>query len=103
MVSQSRCQNGTATIHAEGVLYHSVTSIRKQQNRKLTPENRMDLPIAITLDRELGPWNTQLALSFFLIQVATAALELFGAFRLRLTIAVIFGSPPIRSASGCAS
>jgi len=41
--------------------------------------------------RDLGPWNTQLALSFFPIQVATVALGLFGAFGLLLSIAGTFG------------
>jgi predicted permease len=41
--------------------------------------------------RELGPWNNQLALSFFPIQVATVALGIFGAFGLLLSIAGTFG------------
>ncbi|HYL10695.1 MAG TPA: ABC transporter permease [Candidatus Acidoferrales bacterium] len=41
--------------------------------------------------QESGPWNTQLALSFFPIQVATVALGLFGAFGLLLSIAGTFG------------
>ncbi len=41
--------------------------------------------------RELSPWNTQLALSFFPSQVATVALGLFGAFGLLLSIAGTFG------------
>jgi predicted permease len=38
-----------------------------------------------------GPWDSQLALSFFPIQVATVALGLFGAFGLLLSIAGTFG------------
>ena len=41
--------------------------------------------------RELSPWNTQLGLSFFPIQVATVALGVFGAFGLLLSIAGTFG------------
>jgi len=41
--------------------------------------------------QESGPWNTQLALSFFPIQVATIALGVFGAFGLLLSIAGTFG------------
>jgi predicted permease len=41
--------------------------------------------------RELSPWNAQLGLSFFPIQVATIALGLFGAFGLLLSIAGTFG------------
>ena len=41
--------------------------------------------------RELGPWNTALALSFFPCQVATVALGVFGAFGLLLSIAGTFG------------
>jgi ABC-type antimicrobial peptide transport system permease subunit len=49
-----------------------------------------DLDRAVPI-RELSPWNTQLALSFFPIQVATVALGLFGAFGLLLSIAGTFG------------
>ena len=49
-----------------------------------------DLDRAVPI-RDLGPWNTQLALSFFPIQVATVALGLFGAFGLLLSIAGTFG------------
>jgi predicted permease len=49
-----------------------------------------DLDVAVPI-RDLGPWNTQLALSFFPIQVATVALGLFGAFGLLLSIAGTFG------------
>jgi predicted permease len=49
-----------------------------------------DLDVAVPI-RDLGPWNTQLALSFFPIQVATLALGLFGAFGLLLSIAGTFG------------
>jgi predicted permease len=40
---------------------------------------------------ELSPWNTQLSLSFFPIQVAAVALGLFGAFGLLLSVAGTFG------------
>jgi predicted permease len=49
-----------------------------------------DLDSAVPI-RELGPWNTQLALSFFPSQVATVALGVFGAFGLLLSIAGTFG------------
>ena len=49
-----------------------------------------DLDRAVPI-QELSPWNTQLALSFFPIQVATVALGLFGAFGLLLSIAGTFG------------
>ncbi len=49
-----------------------------------------DLDRAVPI-RDLGPWNTQLALSFFPIQVATVALGIFGAFGLLLSIAGTFG------------
>jgi ABC-type antimicrobial peptide transport system permease subunit len=49
-----------------------------------------DLDTAVPI-RELGPWNTQLALSFFPVQVATVALGIFGAFGLLLSIAGTFG------------
>jgi hypothetical protein len=41
--------------------------------------------------RESGPWESQLALSFFPSQVATVALGLFGAFGLLLSVAGTFG------------
>jgi hypothetical protein len=44
----------------------------------------LDLDRAIPI-RELGPWNTQLGLSFFPVQVATVALGIFGAFGLLLS------------------
>ena len=50
----------------------------------------LDLDRAVPI-RDLGPWNTQLALSFFPIEVATVALGLFGAFGLLLSIAGTFG------------
>jgi len=49
-----------------------------------------DLDRAVPI-RELSPWNTQLALSFFPSQVATVALSVFGAFGLLLSIAGTFG------------
>jgi len=49
-----------------------------------------DLDVAVPI-RELGPWNSQLGLTFFPIQVATVALGLFGAFGLLLSIAGTFG------------
>jgi len=49
-----------------------------------------DLDRAVPI-RDLGPWNTQLTLSFFPIQVATVALGIFGAFGLLLSIAGTFG------------
>jgi predicted permease len=49
-----------------------------------------DLDRAVPL-RDLGPWNNQLALSFFPIQVATVALGIFGAFGLLLSVAGTFG------------
>lgn len=41
--------------------------------------------------QELGPWNTQLALSLFPAQIATVSLGLFGAFGLLLSITGTFG------------
>jgi ABC-type antimicrobial peptide transport system permease subunit len=49
-----------------------------------------DLDPAIAI-QESGPWNSQLALSFFPSQVATVALGIFGAFGLLLSIAGTFG------------
>jgi len=49
-----------------------------------------DLDSSIPL-RELGVWNSLLALNFFPSQVATVALGLFGAFGLLLSIAGTFG------------
>jgi predicted permease len=49
-----------------------------------------DLDHAVPI-RESGPWNSQLGLSLFPSQVATAALGLFGAFGLLLSIAGTFG------------
>ena len=49
-----------------------------------------DLDRAVPI-RDLGPWNTALALSFFPLQVATVALGIFGAFGLLLSIAGTFG------------
>jgi predicted permease len=49
-----------------------------------------DLDRAVPI-RDLGPWNSQLALTFFPIQVATVALGIFGAFGLLLSIAGTFG------------
>ena len=50
----------------------------------------LDLDRAVPI-RELGPWNTALALSFFPSQMATVALGVFGAFGLLLSIAGTFG------------
>ena len=50
----------------------------------------LDLHRAVPI-RELGPWNTVLALSFFPSQVATVALGIFGAFGLLLSVAGTFG------------
>jgi predicted permease len=61
-----------------------------------------DLDHAVPI-RESGPWNSQLGLSLFPSQVATAALGLFGAFGLLLSVAGTFGLASLRSASGCAS
>lgn len=41
--------------------------------------------------RECSPWQSQLGLTFFVSQIATATLSLFGAFGLLLSIAGIFG------------
>jgi predicted permease len=49
-----------------------------------------DLDHAVPI-RESGPWSSQLSLSLFPSQVATAALGLFGAFGLLLSIAGTFG------------
>ncbi|MGC1649462.1 MAG: ABC transporter permease [Candidatus Sulfotelmatobacter sp.] len=49
-----------------------------------------DLDPAIPV-RECSPWKTQLGLTFFVSQVATAALGLFGAFGLLLSITGTFG------------
>jgi predicted permease len=49
-----------------------------------------DLDSAVPI-QESGPWSSQLALSFFPIQVATVALGLFGAFGLLLSVAGTFG------------
>ena len=49
-----------------------------------------DLDPAIPV-RESGPWKNQLGLTFFVSQVATAALGLFGAFGLLLSITGTFG------------
>jgi predicted permease len=49
-----------------------------------------DLDRAVPV-RESGPWNSQLALSFFPAQMATVSLGLFGAFGLLLSIAGTFG------------
>src|SRR5258705_2622047 len=52
-----------------------------------------DLDRAVPI-RELSPWDTQLSLSFFPSQVATVALDLFGAFGLMLSIP---GTSPLPS------
>jgi predicted permease len=49
-----------------------------------------DLDPAIPI-RVSGPWQNQLGLTFFVSQVATAALGLFGAFGLLLSITGTFG------------
>jgi predicted permease len=49
-----------------------------------------DLDPAIPV-RVCGPWKNQLGLTFFVAQVATVALSVFGAFGLLLSIAGIFG------------
>jgi predicted permease len=49
-----------------------------------------DLDHAVPI-RESGPWNSQLGMSVFPAQMATAALGLFGAFGLLLSIAGTFG------------
>ena len=55
-----------------------------------TREVLRDLDPGVAI-QESGPWNSQLTLSFFPIQVATVALGLFGAFGLLLSIAGTFG------------
>ena len=54
--------------------------------RQVVRDLDSDVPI-----RESSVWSTQLAMSFFPSQVATAALGLFGAFGLLLSIAGAFG------------
>jgi ABC-type lipoprotein release transport system permease subunit len=49
-----------------------------------------DLDPAIPV-RVCGPWKNQLGLTFFVAQVATVALSVFGAFGLLLSIAGTFG------------
>ena len=49
-----------------------------------------DLDSAIPV-RVCGPWKNQLGLTFFVAQVATVALSVFGAFGLLLSIAGTFG------------
>ena len=49
-----------------------------------------DLDPAIPV-RVCGPWKNQLGLTFFVAQVATVALSIFGAFGLLLSIAGTFG------------
>jgi ABC-type antimicrobial peptide transport system permease subunit len=49
-----------------------------------------DLDATIPI-RECGPWSSQLGFAFFVSQVATVALGLFGAFGLLLSIAGTFG------------
>lgn len=49
-----------------------------------------DLDPAVPV-RECGAWNNQLGLTFFMSQVATVALGLFGAFGLLLSITGTFG------------
>jgi predicted permease len=49
-----------------------------------------DLDSAIPV-RACGPWKNQLGLTFFVSQVATAALGLFGAFGLLLSVTGTFG------------
>ena len=49
-----------------------------------------DLDPAIPI-RESSPWKEQLGLAFFVSEVATAALSIFGAFGLLLSIASTFG------------
>jgi predicted permease len=54
--------------------------------RKVIRELDPAIPI-----RESGPWTNQLGLTFFVSQVATVALGLFGAFGLLLSITGTFG------------
>jgi predicted permease len=49
-----------------------------------------DLDVAVPV-RVSGPWKNQLGLTFFVAQMATAALSLFGAFGLLLSITGTFG------------
>jgi predicted permease len=49
-----------------------------------------DLDPAVPI-RESSPWNNQLGMTFFVAQVATVALGLFGAFGLLLSITGTFG------------
>jgi predicted permease len=49
-----------------------------------------DLDVAVPV-RVSGPWKNQLGLTFFVAQMATAALGLFGAFGLLLSITGTFG------------
>jgi predicted permease len=54
--------------------------------RKMVRDLDLTIPI-----RESSPWNNQLGLTFFVSQVATVALGIFGAFGLLLSIAGTFG------------
>jgi ABC-type antimicrobial peptide transport system permease subunit len=49
-----------------------------------------DLDLSVPI-RESSPWKNQLGLTFFVSQVATVALGIFGAFGLLLSIAGTFG------------
>jgi MacB-like periplasmic core domain len=80
-ISQQGDTRTSLIVRTERDTADMVTSIREVLRA-------LDPGVAI---QESGPWNSQLTLSFFPIQVATVALGLFGAFGLLLSIAGTFG------------
>src|ERR1017187_440440 len=84
---------------SQGPTAHTSFLVRLQPDSSVAATNEMgatvrkvirDLDPAIPV-RESSPWKNQLGLTFFVSQVATAALGLFGAFGLLLSITGTFG------------
>ncbi len=80
-ISQKGASQTSLVVRTQRETADMVASIREMLRK-------LDVGVAI---EELGPWESQLALSLFPSQVATVALGMFGAFGLLLSIAGTFG------------
>jgi predicted permease len=85
-VSQQAATQTSLIVRIPGDSPDTATNDMAAAIRKLIRDLDPSIPI-----RESSAWNSQLGMTFFLSQVATAALGLFGAFGLLLSIAGAFG------------
>jgi predicted permease len=85
-ISQELATQTSLVVRLRSDLPDAATNDMAGTIRKVIRDLDPSVPI-----RESSAWNSQLGMTFFLSQVATAALGLFGAFGLLLSIAGTFG------------